>query len=125
MNNTVPLRIFIGLKVAPDIAQQLAELAHPLKSDEVRLVPSSDNHLTLVPPRNETHITDLVEKLRIAVCEIGRFLMSLEHLRYGEVLIVTEIQKLRDILSDAAAGARPRLIAAWPAGLKRWLDFAL
>ena len=71
MNNAGPPRVFIGLKVAPKLAQQLAELARALKSDEVRLVPSSDIHLTLVPPWNETHITGAVEKLRIAVCGSG------------------------------------------------------
>jgi RNA 2',3'-cyclic 3'-phosphodiesterase len=86
MNNAGPPRIFIGLKVAPELAQQLAELARALKSDEVRLVPSSDIHLTLVPPWTETHITDAVEKLRIAVCGIGRFLLGFEHLRYGPTL---------------------------------------
>ncbi|HUI22329.1 MAG TPA: RNA 2',3'-cyclic phosphodiesterase [Methylocella sp.] len=83
MNNPGPLRVFIGLKIAPDLAQQLADLARPLKNDEVRLVPTSDIHLTLVPPWNEANITDAVEKLGIAVCGIGCFRLGFEHLRYG------------------------------------------
>ena len=86
MNNAGPPRIVVGLKVAPELAQQLAELARALKSDEVRLVPSSDIHLTLVPPSTRRISPTRVEKLRIAVCGIGRFLLGFEHLRYGPTL---------------------------------------
>jgi hypothetical protein len=50
-----PVRIFVGIKVAPDLARQLALLA---KREHVpfRYVPVGDIHLTLVPrgprPRN-------------------------------------------------------------------------
>jgi len=43
-------RVFVGLKVAPEIAQELAQLAHSLEDPTNRLVPSADMHLTLLPP---------------------------------------------------------------------------
>jgi 2'-5' RNA ligase len=81
--NAGPRRVFIGIKVMADLAQQLAELARPLKSDEVRLVPSSDIHLTLVPPWNEMHIAEAVEKLQTAVTGTGCFQLAFKRLRYG------------------------------------------
>ena len=46
------LRVFVGVKVAPTIARQLAQFAAVLKRPFVRPVAPADIHLTLVPPWN-------------------------------------------------------------------------
>jgi hypothetical protein len=43
-------RVFVGLKIAPEIATELAQLAAVLEKLPVRLVKPADIHLTLVPP---------------------------------------------------------------------------
>ena len=78
-----PARIFVGLKVAADIADQLATMAAELKETPARLVARSDIHLTLVPPWQESSTEQAVERLR----DVARLFLSLflkfEHLGYG------------------------------------------
>lgn len=76
-------RIFVGLKMAPEIAGHLALLAQRIEDVPLRLVPTDDIHLTLVPPWNEASIPDAVEKLSQAVEGFGRFSLSFERLCYG------------------------------------------
>jgi RNA 2',3'-cyclic 3'-phosphodiesterase len=78
-----PTRIFVGLKMAPEIAGSLAGLAKKIESVPLRLVPEGDIHLTLVPPWNETSIPAAVEKLGRALAGFDRFHLSFESLRYG------------------------------------------
>jgi 2'-5' RNA ligase len=59
-----PFAYFVGIKVAPDIAEELARLVEPLEHLPVRLVAPADIHLTLVPPWNETDVPGAAEKLR-------------------------------------------------------------
>jgi RNA 2',3'-cyclic 3'-phosphodiesterase len=42
--------VFIGLKVTPEIARELTQIAAGLKEPSVRLLAPADIHLTLVPP---------------------------------------------------------------------------
>jgi len=83
MTDPQPVRVFVGLKLAPQIAEELAALARPLERHGARLVSSADIHLTLVPPWNETHITEVIETLRSTVRAFPRFSLSFTHLRYG------------------------------------------
>jgi 2'-5' RNA ligase len=76
-------RVFIGVKVAPEIAQELARLARSLERFSVRLVPTDDIHLTLVPPWNEASIPTAVEKLRAVTDRFGAFALMFRHLAYG------------------------------------------
>lgn len=75
-------RIFVGIKVEPELARQLALLA---KHEHVpfRYVPADDIHLTLVPPWNEASVPDAVAKLRRVVEGLGRFSLTFERLCYG------------------------------------------
>jgi RNA 2',3'-cyclic 3'-phosphodiesterase len=45
-----PARVFIGLKVTPEITRELTQIAAGLKEPSVRLLAPADIHLTLVPP---------------------------------------------------------------------------
>ena len=85
-NDARPARVFVGLKLAPEIAQQLAELARPLERYSVRLVPSGDMHLTLVPPWNEPDVDAAAERVRTAVDGFGDFSLTFVRLLYGPTL---------------------------------------
>jgi 2'-5' RNA ligase len=78
-----PVRIFIGLKMAPEIAEQLALLARTIERVPVRFVPAGDIHLTLVPPWNETSVPEAVGKLRMALEGFACFPLAFERLCYG------------------------------------------
>lgn len=64
MNNAPQMRVFVGVKVAPEIADELARLAQGLERFAVRLAPSADIHLTLVPPWNEASMSEAVAEDR-------------------------------------------------------------
>ncbi len=80
------VRIFAGIKIAEEIARELAALARPLESCGARLVRSEDIHLTLVPPWNETDVAGAVDKLRRATGAFGSLLLTFVHLGYGPTL---------------------------------------
>ena len=76
-------RIFVALKIEPDIARKLAELAQPLVRFAVRPVAKEDIHLTLVPPWNEPATTNAIEKLRRVADKCCAFRLRFGHLGYG------------------------------------------
>jgi len=76
-------RVFVGVKIAPEIAHELALLARSLERFSVRLVSTNDIHLTLVPPWNEASIPTAVEKLRAVADRFGAFALIFQHLSYG------------------------------------------
>jgi hypothetical protein len=86
MNDMQLVRVFVGLKLAPEIARQLAALARPLGSYGVRLVPSADMHLTPVPPWNEPDVTSAAKRVRTAVDGVSDFSLTFVRLRYGPTL---------------------------------------
>ena len=81
--NGRPARVFVGLKVAPEIASQLAQLAATLEKPSVRPVAEADIHLTLVPPWNETSIPDAIAKLGRVAAGFGAFRLIFQHVGYG------------------------------------------
>jgi RNA 2',3'-cyclic 3'-phosphodiesterase len=78
-----PSRVFVGLKIDPDIAVQLAALATPLKDARARLVAPADIHLTLVPPWRETVIEQAVERLSNASSRFAPFSLRFDRIAYG------------------------------------------
>jgi 2'-5' RNA ligase len=75
-------RVFVGLKIAPEIAQELAERAHGLERPPSRFVRSEDMHLTLVPPWNVIAIPGVIDKLRAVSGRSAPFPLSFTHLSY-------------------------------------------
>jgi 2'-5' RNA ligase len=75
-------RVFVGLKMAPAIAQELAQCAHRRERAPSRFVPCEDIHLTLVPPWNENSIADVVDKLRATSSKLAPFPLAFTHLSY-------------------------------------------
>jgi len=78
-----PARIFVALKIAPELADELALMARGLERFPVRLVAPADIHLTLVPPWNEVSIPDAVEKLRCVADSFGAFTLRFRRVEYG------------------------------------------
>jgi len=76
-------RIFIGLKIAPEIAAQLTEFAAGLERPSARPVAATDIHLTLVPPWNERSIEDAIDKLGRVAAGFGAFTLTFQHVGYG------------------------------------------
>lgn len=107
-----PARVFVGLKIAPEIASQLAQIAASLKELPVRPVAPADIHLTLVPPWNEASIADAIEKLGRIAASFGAFPLIFQHVGYGpqprrprllwaECAATDEIAALRAALLEA------------------------
>jgi 2'-5' RNA ligase len=78
-----PPRVFVGIKVAPEVAGELARLAEGLERFPVRLIAPADIHLTLVPPWNEASIPGAIERLRPVVNRFQPFALTFEHVGYG------------------------------------------
>ena len=78
-----PTRLFVGIKIATDIAEELAKLVQPLEGLPVRLIPAADLHLTLVPPWNEADISAAIEKLHEAICGLRGFSLTFKRIAYG------------------------------------------
>ncbi len=78
-----PLRIFVGLKIAPDIAAELAGIAKSLDELGVRLIAATDIHLTLVPPWSETFALGAINKLQLTAATFNAFRLTFHHVCYG------------------------------------------
>jgi 2'-5' RNA ligase len=77
------VRIFVALRIAPEIAGELAQMARTLERFAVRRIAPADIHLTLVPPWNETSIPAAIETLRGVADKAVPFTLAFEHLGYG------------------------------------------
>lgn len=75
-------RVFVGIKVAPEIARQLAQIAASLDA-YVRPTAEADIHLTLVAPWNEASIADAIAKLAGVAAGSAPFLLTFQHVGYG------------------------------------------
>ncbi len=76
-------RVFVGLKVVPEVAAQLAQFATSLDRSFVRPIAPADIHLTLVPPWNETSIPDAIAKLCDVTRNFATFALIFRHVGYG------------------------------------------
>jgi RNA 2',3'-cyclic 3'-phosphodiesterase len=75
-------RVFVGLKIAPTVAKQLADRARGLERSPNRFVPCGDIHLTLLPPWNERSVLDVIEKLRTISSRLRPFPLTFTCLAY-------------------------------------------
>ena len=76
-------RVFVGLKIEPEIASKLARFAAVLEQSFVRPVAQDDIHLTLVPPWNENFILGAIDKLRRVADAFYPFWLLFQHVGYG------------------------------------------
>lgn len=93
-------RVFVGLKIAPEIASQLAQFAAGLERPAARPVAAADIHLTLVPPWNEPSTGGAIEKLGRVAAGFGAFSLVFQHVGYGP-----QPRRPRLLWADCAAGA--------------------
>lgn len=106
-------RVFVALKIARGIADELAQMALELKRFPVRLIAPADIHLTLVPPWNEVSIPDAVGRLRGVAGRFGQFMLEFRHVGYGP-----EPRRPRFLWAECVAGPdlaelRASLLAAF------------
>jgi len=105
-------RVFVALKFAPEVLQQLADMSASLEGSEVRRVAAGDIHLTLVPPWNESAIFSAVSKLSRVAEHHDSFELHFKHVGYGadprhprflwvECLASSELAELRAALLTA------------------------
>jgi 2'-5' RNA ligase len=76
-------RIFVALRIIPEIARELARFSDGLEQWSVRPVPFANIHLTLVPPWNEVSIPGAIHKLRRVADPFAPFTLSFCHIGYG------------------------------------------
>jgi 2'-5' RNA ligase len=94
-----PARVFVALTIAPEIADELAQMARELERFPVRLIAPADIHLTLVPPWNEFSIPDAVEKLRRVADRFDGLTLEFRRVGYGP-----EPRRPRFLWAECAAG---------------------
>jgi RNA 2',3'-cyclic 3'-phosphodiesterase len=92
-------RVFVALKIVPEIAHIFAQIARELERFPVRLIAPADIHLTLVPPWNEVSIPNAVEKLRHVADRSGDFTLEFGRVGYGP-----EPRRPRFLWVECAAG---------------------
>ncbi|MEJ2375903.1 MAG: RNA 2',3'-cyclic phosphodiesterase [Pseudolabrys sp.] len=77
------VRVFVAVRIKPEIAEELAGMARVLERYPVRLVAPADIHLTLVPPWNESDVQAAIETLRGVVAHAAPLPLAFERLCYG------------------------------------------
>ncbi len=81
--NDRPARVFVGLKVVSEIAEELTQFAQRLERFAVRVITPSDIHLTLVPPWSESSPPEAIEKLRNVAEKFSAFSLTFSRVGYG------------------------------------------
>lgn len=97
--NHRPPRVFVGVRIAPEIARALAQLARELERFSVRLVAPADIHLTLVPPWHENSVSGAIAKLRLVAGRFGAFPLTFQRVGYGP-----QPRRPRLLWAECAAG---------------------
>jgi len=108
-----PHRVFVGIKIVPELAQILAGMAKQLGNEGVRLVPDHDIHLTLVPPWNENDVVGASEKLRHAIFGFGCLSLTFENLRYGPTARHPHLLWVECTVSSELSGLRTALLTSF------------
>jgi 2'-5' RNA ligase len=85
--------------MAPEIANELAQLAKSIEHPSVRLIAPADFHLTLVPPWDAASIPQAIERLRQVASRFGAFWLTFEHVGYGP-----QPRRPRLLWAECAAG---------------------
>lgn len=102
----------MALKIASDLAQELAALSAEIAKPAVRRVAAADIHLTLVPPWSEPSIPDTIAKLARIGEKHAPSELAFRHVGYGpeprrprllwaECLANRELAELRSALLAA------------------------
>ncbi|OHA85603.1 MAG: hypothetical protein A2408_00935 [Candidatus Yonathbacteria bacterium RIFOXYC1_FULL_52_10] len=113
MNNTTQSkRVFAGIKLSDEIAEQCTKLQAEIGDLPARFIPPEDMHLTLLPPIMMTDDAYVIGRIREVLQSAKRFTLTLERLTYGpnmmhptllwiECAVVPEIVALKKALAYA------------------------
>ncbi len=93
------VRVFVAVKIASEIARELAQMAREIEAFPVRLIAPQDIHLTLVPPWYEVSIPAAIARLHAAADKAAPFSLAFMRLRYGP-----EPRRPRFLWAECAAG---------------------
>ena len=115
-----PTRVFVALKMVPEVAQALADIAEPLTKFGIRPIAPDDIHLTLVPPWNEAAVEQAAAKLTRAAKGHSGFALEFGRVGYGpepkhprylwaECAVSQPLATLRDALQLAFGQVDERL----------------
>jgi 2'-5' RNA ligase len=107
------VRVFVGLKIAPAIAGELARLAGALQGPAIRHIAVPDVHLTLVPPWTEASVPQAIEKLRDAAVGIAPFRLAFRRLGYGPQSKRPRLLWAECATTDAIDSAHAALLQAY------------
>ena len=107
------VRVFVGLKIAPAIASELAQFAAALERPLARPVAPADIHLTLVPPWNETSIPDAIVKLSRVATAFAAFPLPFRHVGYGPHLRRPRLLWAECAANDEVCALRTALLEAF------------
>jgi len=83
INTGLQTRVFVGLRIAPQIAALLAQMIVDLRNPLLRPVAGGDIHLTLVPPWNECSTGVAIDRLARVADDFAAFLLAFQHIGYG------------------------------------------
>jgi 2'-5' RNA ligase len=106
-------RVFVALKIASDLAQELAGLSAGLAGLAVRRVAAADIHLTLVPPWREPAIAEAVAKLGRVAAMHAPFELAFRHVGYGPQPRRPRFLWAECIVNSELAALRAGLLAAF------------
>jgi 2'-5' RNA ligase len=113
MSSAQRVRVFVGLKIVREIAQELWQLARPLERFPVRVIAVADIHLTLVPPWLETSVPEAMGKLRNTIIGAKPFSLTFERLSYGPTLKRPRLLWAECGASDQLMNLRAALLKAY------------
>jgi 2'-5' RNA ligase len=112
-------RAFVGAKIAPQIARELAHMALALEGEPVKRVAQPDIHLTLVPPWSESSPSAAAETLRRAVADFGPVALEFLRLDYGPEPKRPRLLWAECAASDELTRLRAALLEAFGSGEDR------
>jgi len=106
-------RLFVGIKVAPEIGHRLAQFASGLESPFVRPVAPADIHLTLVPPWNKSCVPGAIARLNRVAGGFSAFWLDFRHVGYGPQARRPHLLWVDCTVGDEGAALRAALLDAF------------
>jgi 2'-5' RNA ligase len=76
------MRVFVGLSVAPAIAQDLTRLVRA-QSAWIETMDPADFHITLVPPWDEPSVEEAIDRLRSVAGRFAPFSVTFQRVAFG------------------------------------------
>lgn len=116
INGTHSQRVFVGIKLLPEVAEYCVKLQADAGDIPGRFIPPEDMHVTLLPPIEMADHAFVVERLRTVVKTVEPFTLILKRFTYGpnvmrprylwvECAATAEIVALKKDLTAAFNGA--------------------